>query len=541
MSIPVLLVPIERFCTCCNTIEDKNNSSRQLPEAVELLWCINSDNQNEVSPVFTVSRDENDTTQQKLLMQNFETYGWSPIRIRWHESKQELLSLSDKSKIHSMSVDAYILLQQSHLWKRLHDELFHFHDDNNNNNHINSVDTMISTSDYDDTTTDGVLRYVPFESGTSGASTPEAKVSWEYQRRRRHHPTCVSPTEVHKSNANIPTTPVFPVDREQTRVKLRLHAWTEILHTVICHVMEELQLPTEHLISHYNDTDDITNTEQSSKIESSLLHQPLDLLRAFRYDPVSTVVDAVNGTAIDNNNNNNPTQSLGSSPHTDWGSWTVVWQDDDTDPPCLQTYCYHCQKWNSVRSPPVLKLKSDDHTTDTVANFIVHVGDMTSLCIRHAIQRVEVSRKSSSSQLSPAHDVIPDISNIWPSPRHRVISPLHQYRHSLVYFVYPPPDTTTPALITESLHDWCHHHHYCERSSFVVRPTRIPYDDYSLLYDQSASANTNTTSTSTTNTATSRCDETIKCSIPNNEVQWKNIQSVPVRNIFEAKWKQVQR
>eukprot|EP00554_Chaetoceros_debilis_P010665 CAMPEP_0194109020 /NCGR_PEP_ID=MMETSP0150-20130528/8623_1 /TAXON_ID=122233 /ORGANISM="Chaetoceros debilis, Strain MM31A-1" /LENGTH=69 /DNA_ID=CAMNT_0038797877 /DNA_START=33 /DNA_END=239 /DNA_ORIENTATION=+ len=57
----------------------------------------------------------------------------------------------------------------------------------------------------------------------------------------------------------------------------------------------------------------------------------MDLLRVFRYDAMT--------------NARQQYAHLGSSPHTDWGSLTVVWQDSMGG---LQIYCHDCDKWNDV-------------------------------------------------------------------------------------------------------------------------------------------------------------------------------------------------
>ena len=525
------LLPKERICTCCHTIDDGKNRSRQLvPKPVDFQWSVSQENQNDASSLeYTISTAVNHTNTdvvtsptKTLLMQNFETYGWSSIRIRWNVDDDQESSRPAKSKIHSMSSAAFDLLQQYRHWEQIHSELFHGHD-------LSKV-----IREKEGSCSAGSLRYVPSESGASGTTIAETKVSWEFQRG--------TSSKIDDESSNIPTTSSSANNDEKINtVKCRLHAWTEILHNVIWHVMEELQLPKEKLIVQYNDTDDtITSPNKDfSKSEQNLCQQPLDLLRAFRYDPVSSVIDSIgtvpHGDDDDHHEKTTASQPLGSSPHTDWGSWTVVWQDD-TCPPCLQTYCYHCRKWNAVASVPLPTSNSkrdNDVQNSNMANFIVHVGDITSLCIRHTIQSGLVMKQSISSTLSPSNDTVrPDIRNIWPSPRHRVISPLQQHRHSLVYFVYPPPDST-PALITDSLLDWCQAHY--GNSPVVDSNIRIPYEDYSLLCDQSAHA--------ILDTVRSRDEVKLNYSSDTNHfsMRWRDIQSIPMRNILQEKWQQVQR
>lgn len=558
------ILPVERLCTCCISIDDNDDNRRSIPEPVDLLWCITCDDENGASSVeYTTSstaimNNQNNgdvdnivTAEQQLLLHNFEKYGWSPICIRWNAiGKQELSSLSAKSKIHCMSAPAYDLLRQYSNWEEIHSELFHRVDNNNGRSSIShAVDNTLV--DNDDNFTNGVLRYVPSESGASGTTIAEAKVSWEYQRRRRH-----PHRHRHRCHADsaIPVIDdVSNTDEKLMEVRCRLQAWTEILHAVIGHVMNELQLPTEHLIVNYSDTEDRTFIKDTNSDETSSSLQPLDLLRAFRYDPVSKLEENKGGmtNSYDDNEKTTAHPVLGSSSHTDWGSWTVVWQDDTTYPPCLQTYCYHCEKWNPVIPPMSLKKNScDDTVTDNTANFIVHVGDITSLCIRHAIQHGQNITKKSSSSPSSSNETVPDSTNIWPSPRHRVISPQqHKYRHSLVYFVYPPSlETTTPARIIESLYNWCHTHYANTRE---LDHQRIPYEDYSLLSDQSASINIDTSTDTITNTdmeTYTKDDENTRhvvvIATHDNEKhrqQWSTIQDIPIRKIIEEKWKQVQR
>jgi hypothetical protein len=332
-----------------------------------------------------------------------------------------------------------------------------------NNNKVRYHHSIIPPTHWGDAAVDSNLpqQHVSVHPHTSSMRQhPHEKMLLQHSSVRSSGPRWVDPVAVPlQHNPILPVVHCLHFLRQiiptPCSILPRLKAWTEILHTVIRHIMVQLQLPTTHLIVQNSSTND-----ESKGAKSTPTSQPLDILRAFRYEPIHVDTSGTHHTKLPLNGS-----QLGSSPHTDWGSWTGVWQDD-TNPPCLQTYCHHCQKWNSIPSPPtplsptsMYDDEIDDNTqTNRCSNlsneayFIVHVGDLTSLSIRQAIHQLSLSRKSSNT--------IP-IADIWPSPlpRHRVLLPINQYRHSLVYFVYPP-NTTTPALITDSLLNWCRRNYF---------------------------------------------------------------------------------
>lgn len=73
--------------------------------------------------------------------------------------------------------------------------------------------------------------------------------------------------------------------------------------------------------------------------------ESLDLLRVFRYYPTATTTTKSEAREVIQVASPERTQLLGSSEHTDWGSLTIVWQDDVGG---LQTYCQVCNKWIDV-------------------------------------------------------------------------------------------------------------------------------------------------------------------------------------------------
>lgn len=197
------------------------------------------------------------------------------------------------------------------------------------------------------------------------------------------------------------------------------------------------------------------------------------MLRVFYYD-----------AAVENN------ESLGSSPHTDWGSLTVVWQDDVGG---LQTYCHVHDKWVDVPAPAL---------EESRVFFVVHVGDVTSLAMGHAVGGGEATSSEDSQTVV-----------LWPSPKHRVLSPTgvgSNPRASLVYFAYPPPGISLKDM-EEALVE------YTKTESAVAV---VPYDEYFVLQNQS-----------TTN-GSSRLTP---------KETYTTIRSRNLDEVFDEKWLQVQR
>lgn len=271
----------------------------------------------------------------------------------------------------------------------------------------------------------------------SGASNAEAKQSWEVQR----------------CSGDSPDGPLNIV-----------HKWTEALHSISVTVTRILKLPPDVLIRDQHC--ECLGTRKCN----------VDLLRVFLYD------------AVDEDG------SLGSSPHTDWGSFTVVWQDDVGG---LQTYCHSHQKWIDVQAPSVQK---------KTIRFVVHVGDVTSLAMGHAIARLSPGKKKDSE--------LDSVVVTWPSPKHRVRSPMAYSglpRASLVYFAYPPPGVSLDYL-ENALEP------FVKTEELTVA---IPYEEYFVLRSQSPG------------------DEEHCHALPNET--YNTMRSRPLHIVFDEKWRQVQR
>ena len=276
----------------------------------------------------------------------------------------------------------------------------------------------------------------------------------------------------------------------------------------------------------------------------------VDLLRAFYYHTVSPP--------------HGSKPCLGSSPHTDWGSFTVVWQDNVGG---LETFCHACQTWNPVHPMTIRGTDNNDEdnnsdnnknnetitTKDVPFTFVVHVSDITSLALRLAatnlvttsttmtpVQKQAAQRgttihlRDTQQQQQEPRDI--DWSADWPSPRHRVVSPVQETRVSLVYFAYPPPDVTL-AQVVESLQQQQAQRQEQQGGSFRVMKKEPPgngdssterrtlaLEDYSLLQNQSSTRNSNVHTTPLS---------------PKDQLD--RILHLPLREVLMDKWNQVQR
>ena len=307
---------------------------------------------------------------------------------------------------------------------------------------------------------DSDLIYIAAESGSS-QGTVEPKESIEVAMSRCN----ISSTSCDRNDK----VSVHSIPPHIVQVK----KWCQSLSWIAHQVCEEvLEIPSDTFLS----------SSTRSKDDSSL-----DLLRVFHYYALDDACSQKADSAIDNH-------VLGSSPHTDWGSLTVVWQDHVGG---LQTYCRKCEKWIEVPPPA-----DDDQEPTSHWQVIVHVGDMASIVLN------ALSLGSDDSPQRQEHS-----SALWPSPKHRVVSSQMQERFSLVYFAYPPGQTSLngiqdalqarwPLLLKEQ-----HHHH------------RLPLKEYYLLHDQSIGSDSTKTP----------------------EEMHREIWTLPIQDIVQLKWRQVHR
>jgi 2OG-Fe(II) oxygenase superfamily len=295
--------------------------------------------------------------------------------------------------------------------------------------------------------------YRTAESGSAGESTVEPKKSWESRRCN------------------------FYKDSETTRRQSPLDQVTAAMHSIICTVNWMLQLPTNLLVQ---EEDSETNGCGCRNLDSKCGPCNMDLLRVFHYDKVNESCQEI----------------LGSSAHTDWGTFTVVWQDSVGG---LQTFCRVCNAWRNVEA---LEMHPD------LLSFVIHVGDTTSLAMAHGQEKCIVGRP------------------FFPSPLHRVLSPTTEPRVSLVYFVYPALGHSLKSLAS-NLSPWLQSQRREDEgqngaSAEHTYRSVVPYDHFFLLHDQSVVSDNNMIQRSPYEVFADLYNRTMGA-------------------VFEEKWQQVQR
>ena len=186
-------------------------------------------------------------------------------------------------------------------------------------------------------------------------------------------------------------------------------------------------------------------------------------------------------------------------------SFTVVWQDQVGG---LQTYCHACQKWMDVGTVATTAQQQQQQHDGTSWDFVVHVGDFTSICVGRALEEEAAATQDKTKE---EHDLSSCV--VWPSPKHRVVSPTQQRRLSLVYFAYPPAAASLQSM-QEKLSRWCR-----SNLAWTSKSIRVPWEDYYVLQNQSSQG---------------------KRDVRPSEM-YKKIASLPVKDVLLEKWNQVQR
>ncbi|GKZ01315.1 hypothetical protein MPSEU_001082500 [Mayamaea pseudoterrestris] len=333
------------------------------------------------------------------------------------------------------------------------------------------------------------LTFRSFESGASGTATVEPKLSWEM--------TMANAAAL--CDANISSS------SKTSLVQRRMKTWTKLLHAVAASVRRALQLPGGLLLDEEDDGD----------------YKPsscTDLLRAFYYHPVASDSDGSNNTA-----------TFGSSPHTDWGSFTVVYQDETIGG--LQTYCRRCGEWINV--PTIAELNhaarpSDAAAASTFVRFVVHIGDITSLAIHQALLLENAATNALATSLAADRNDTTTPFACFPSPLHRVVSPTTEARVSLVYFAYPPSYRSIREVAERlALANWIAN---VSQHVPLQKSQPVSYQDYYLLQNQSAEASMDATN----------CDEDNAAAV-SATAEFERIVDLPVGSILQDKWRQVQR
>lgn len=327
----------------------------------------------------------------------------------------------------------------------------------------------------------GTFRGRSAESGDEESFKPEPKLSWEFQR-------CLSADRALQDCY----TNNDPSINEQWKL---LPKWTEAMHSIAATVIYLLGIPPCLALQEDSCSCSQTPSKHSDDFQQSKCN--IDLLRVFRYD------------AIESND-----ASHGSSAHSDWGSLTVVWQDDKGG---LQTYCEACDKWSDVDATNSTNDESKDaeNSSDLVIKLFVHVGDFLSLA---SMQNT--------------------CGSTWHSPRHRVLCPIRPQisstpnntnsdslcRRSLVYFAYPPPGVSLrdAQKVVGSLAS------STSNNSSNLLPGHSCLKMYSVLHDQSVQAESSSQSEQLSGQAAV-------------EMAYNKMLGISFDQVIAKKWGQVQR
>jgi hypothetical protein len=295
-------------------------------------------------------------TIRRQLVENLQSTGWSSVQLNVHK-----LFTSDSDPASDSTTTARRLrpvLQAHALWKDQLTELF---------------EPDVVAVEQKRISPPNNIVYRAAESGAPG--TVEPKQSWEVLRC-----SCI------KSEDGDP--PHQEEAEAESMVAERMKEWVSVLHSVAVTVRKILQFPESILL--HDETCHSNSNERTTSLPCSS-----DLLRAFLYDTVDVT------TPSDDFDYPN---ILGSSPHTDWGSFTVVWQDTVGG---LQTFCHGCEKWVDVAA--------ETPGDSGVIRFVVHIGDVTSLALGRALQETS----SKDRREAATDDVNGETSSVaWPSPKH---------------------------------------------------------------------------------------------------------------------------
>jgi isopenicillin N synthase-like dioxygenase len=539
--------------------------------------------------------DEDEDDAAMRLHHNLQTHGWSPLRLQVsrfvhvgagqvppplvlpvdnndNDSGNDNGNDCDNSdSIHPLLLPRIqTLLQRHEHWKTMIQSLFPCA-----SSHGNHTTQQQSPSDND---SEGLvlLTYRTRESGAGAVVEP--KQSWEMTR------AAAAAADGSSSSSSYPLS-----------TRLLLADWMQLLHGTVMAARALLQLPY-HVLLHEQQQ----QQQQNDNADDENHNKPLDLLRVFYYDAVATTSAGENNNAV----------VFGSSPHTDWGSFTVIWQDDvggletlqrfdttvDNDNHTQQHNCCYCcccpneqhqaeqqqpQQW--IKVPTSTNMLGDNIDNKDWIHLILHIGDITSLSMRHAIlktttttTRVNVTNSTSPSPTTTHDDDDEPRQSLyecrggggslwdWPSPRHRVVlAPVP--RTSLVYFAYPPPNLSLQNIQDQLENTWsCYstnHNNHCNNhttttisgakvnssdsstAASVARAASLPltegnnhslhhqyhhthhhgwYEEYSLLQNQSSLSQEDPTTTTAFE-------------------QYQRIRHVPLSQVLHDKWQQVQR
>ena len=406
-------------------------------------------------------------------------------------------------------------------------------------------------------TTSATFRGRVAESGDGEEAKPEPKLSWEYRRcalggdtslQQKNTSTAQSNDACDNRNCNSDTEDEGERDTANNDEQCTLMpTWTEALHSVASTIIHLLDIPPQLVLQEGSCQCLSTNVNNDTKHTNKCQRCNIDLLRVFRYDAISSLVDfpLQNKNDYDGDNKLNKPQGMGSSPHSDWGTMTIVWQDDKGG---LQTYCHACDVWSDVDASS--STKAEDTTTDKCGESIkknnsssrkcslfVHIGDFLSLA----------SIKGRDGSDYP----------MWPSPRHRVLCPTVRHennktvvdnkasaedcRRSLVYFAYPPPDISLDTVQKVISPIISNSDSSIQSTKTIVKheesSTNGFYNHYSLVHNQSKQS-----SSSAEGKDTSSIEERKEDSKELSAFQaYQTIKNLSFDKVIKDKWNQVQR
>jgi len=457
--------------TCCTAGTTTGACTCPVPKPVDLTKSYAAKHQ------VVVGGDENNIgdcaiksdSSSLLLLQNLRSYGWSHLSI-------------DCSKIPATSPLCFYSECSNNLWQ-----------------HPKRGICKLFDPEFRASNPFPQATFRTAESGSAGNASVEPKQSWESRR-------CF-----------------FYNGQKEDEGNPLLYQISHGLHSIISTVNYMLKLPPNLLIQEtqeklMNESYGCSCVGREQNATNKTGPCNVDLLRVFLYDKV----EPPNCNKNSKNEEKNDNRILGSSPHTDWGSFTIVWQDTVGG---LQTFCQTCQAWNNVQA-----FGLDDETSD-ILHFVVHVGDATSLAMAHScnaknafsISNDDCNNSTGTQQQSSSASPSQSPKRvIFPSPKHRVLSPSTEPRASLVYFVYPPPGQSLSSL-QKGLAEWWQSPSNGEStisSDDGSQKCAIPYDEYFLLHDQSLDG-----------TTASRTPMEVFASIRNK----------PLEQVWAEKWQQVQR
>ncbi|KAL7580321.1 hypothetical protein ACA910_004356 [Epithemia clementina (nom. ined.)] len=608
-----------RACTCCNNV-DKSPPQEEVFDITDVflkslgLEEARDENATKLTPPTTTTTTTTTATKEESFRTTFSAaqprqqqlsstlahYGWALVQLR----PCAIQNVQQSSRSAAAAAAAALSPRLWHdptSWKGT---LLHLFEHNN--------ETVVPG---------GTYRQAESGSPDQEIYEIEPKESWEVQRchanqnndkknkktknniaARDHHET--KENHKHVLETEQETRQQNEHQQQQQQQQHVLYDWISLLHQIAISVRMCLELPPNVLLQENENDDDDKNDNDGA----------IDLLRAFYYHTVeakSTITKEVNGAgscsspkSVNTNNDHDECGNedddddddedshrrriLGSSPHTDWGSLTVVWQDDVGG---LETYCHACRKWNSVPPPPSRLSSSSSSSRATkdktnlesaappVVSFVVHISDLTSLALGLAASNTTTSitttctnpngPKRKTNEEDPTDTDCHYFGAVdWPSPRHRVVSPTHESRVSLVYFAYPPPHLSLAQVVQFLQHhaqvapnsvylQSTSHSSYCSGNKDPTTPPQqqqqqpqqpntrrrvLPLDDYYLLQNQSSARTQISDENSNNDTSDQpRPAPIIGALVVSPKDQLDRILQLPLRDVLMDKWNQVQR